>query len=163
MYEDLVKALRAAYERPCNEMECPGLGDCTTAGCLFREAADAIESLQKACANYAEQAEENGELATELATNSKNVATWLPASRPPEEPGQYLVFIRFPENDVENWEMFGLEAPVGMVSEAYFNKDQFLWQTESDAYNAMPDLVDAEHDSAVTHWMKLPPMPEVET
>ena len=146
MYEDLVRALRAADARPCSDMDCPGSGECPTAGCLFREAADAIEKL-----------------ATELATNSKNVATWLPASRPPEEPGQYLVFIRFPTNDAENWEMFGLEAPVGMVSEAYFNKDQFLWQTEQDAYNAMPDLVDSEHDSAVTYWMKLPPMPEVDT
>ena len=146
MYEDLVRALRAADARPCSDMECPGSGECPTAGCLFREAADAIEKL-----------------ATNLQPSCNNVATWLPASRPPEEPGQYLVFIRFPENDVDNLKMFGLEATVGMVSEAYFNKDQFLWETEHDAYNAMLDLVDAENDSAVTHWMKLPPMPEVET
>lgn len=152
MYEELVKRMRdLEIVNNCEKCEsCPWPEDFPPcASCIpstFCEAANAIEKL-----------------ATELATNSKNVATWLPASRPPEEPGQYLVFIRFPANDVENWEMFGLEAPVGMVSEAYFNKDQFLWETEHDAYNAMLDLVDAENDSAVTHWMKLPPMPEVET
>lgn len=140
MYENLIKKLR--NRRVCIQSG----GNLETDFPLLQEAADAIEKL-----------------ATELATGSKNVASWIPASRPPEEPGQYLVFIRFPANDVENWEMFGLEAPVGMVAEAYFCKDQFLWKTESDAYNAMLDLVDAENDSAVTHWMPLPPEPEGET
>ena len=58
MYEDLVRALRAADARPCPDMGCPGSGECPTAGCLFREAADAIEALQRACANYAEMATE---------------------------------------------------------------------------------------------------------
>lgn len=48
MYEDLVRALLAADARPCSDMECPGSGECPTAGCLFREAADAIEELFRA-------------------------------------------------------------------------------------------------------------------
>lgn len=45
--EELVAALNAADKRPCSDLECPGSGECPTVGCLFREAADAIEQLQK--------------------------------------------------------------------------------------------------------------------
>lgn len=77
MYEDLVRALRAADARPCPDMGCPGSGECPTAGCLFREAADAIEALQRACANYAEMATEQ---------------EWIPVKeRLPENNGFYMV------------------------------------------------------------------------
>ena len=46
MYEELIAALNAADKRPCSDLECPGSGECPTVGCLFREAADAIEVLQ---------------------------------------------------------------------------------------------------------------------
>lgn len=45
MYEELIAALNAADKRPCSDLECPGSGECPTVGCLFREAADAIEEL----------------------------------------------------------------------------------------------------------------------
>ena len=47
MYEELIAALNAADKHPCSDLECPGSGECPTAGCLFREAADAIEKLQQ--------------------------------------------------------------------------------------------------------------------
>ena len=80
MYEDLVRALRAADARPCPDMGCPGSGECPTAGCLFREAADAIEALQRACANYAEMATEQ---------------EWIPVKeRLPEEQQDVLVYLK---------------------------------------------------------------------
>ena len=45
MYDELIAALNAADKRPCSDLECPGSGECPTVGCLFREAADAIEEL----------------------------------------------------------------------------------------------------------------------
>lgn len=48
MYEELIAALNAADKRPCSDLECPGSGECPTVGCLFREAADAIEKLEYA-------------------------------------------------------------------------------------------------------------------
>ena len=52
MYERLVAALNAADKRPCSDIECPGSGGCPEMGCLFREAADAIEKLEEQLAGY---------------------------------------------------------------------------------------------------------------
>lgn len=59
MYEDLVRALRAADALPCSNMECTGSGECPTAGCLFREAADAIEELEKKMLNWQATADDH--------------------------------------------------------------------------------------------------------
>ena len=52
MYEELIAALNAADKRPCSDLECPGSGECPTVGCLFREAADAIEHLEDLIHRY---------------------------------------------------------------------------------------------------------------
>lgn len=79
MYEDLVRALRAAYARPCSDLECPGSGECPTAGCLFREAADAIEELNDK-ANRAIGFWDSAELAEAM----RNINKYLPDISDPE-------------------------------------------------------------------------------
>ena len=103
------------------------------------EAADAIETLQRACANYTEQA-------------CENETRWIPVTeRFPEEDGQYVVYLKAPDE----WEF---SAELCYVTKLEFDKAQMLWVSDYNSYNAVIDAVN--NDYKVTHWMPLPEPPK---
>ena len=146
MYEEkLISALRAADKRPCSDLECPGSGECPDVGCLFREAADTIEGLLR----------------------ERYDPKWVSVEeRLPEEPGEYIVYIRESldntrkrENkELEPWEDYDLSY----VYSAFFDIGQMVWDVGNTYYNAVLSVVNREKDSHITHWMPLPTKPEEE-
>ena len=126
MYEDLVRALRAADARPCSDTECPGSGECPTAGCLFREAADAIEELQQTANHYKGCADDWYKEACEY---KDALPQWISVKeRLPEKNVWVLAHCKYKGHVVDYVDIRG------------------LWSYGN-----------------VTHWMPLPPEPEVET
>lgn len=113
MYEDLVRALRAADARPCSDLECPGSGECPTVGCLFREAADAIEELQKDLERSKEyevfwEKEANEALKKfQVAVASK--PRWIPVTeRLPEKNTWVLAYCKYKGHVVDYMDINGL-------------------------------------------------------
>ena len=169
MYEELVAALNAADKRPCSNMECPGYGECPDVGCLFREAADAIEELNR----LRVAAEENRMHWQDMAVKFEcdlhdaegKIPKWVSVEeRLPAEPGEYVVYIRESldntrkrENkELEPWEDYDLSY----VYFAFFDIDQMVWNIGNTYYNAVLSVVNREKDSHITHWMPLPTPPK---
>ena len=106
-YEKLISALRNADKTPCSDLECPGSGECPDVGCLFREAADAIEELQAAVAGYeatidVEFVKENGH------ERIRFVPKWIPVTERLPKAGQVLINLHYQDgyNEVslgEHW------------------------------------------------------------
>lgn len=132
-YTELVKTLR--NRRVCIQSD----GDLERDFPLMLQAADAIEHLTKAVANYAEQA-------------CENETRWIPVTeRLPGEDGQYVVYLKAPDE----WEF---PAELSYVTKLEFDKAQMLWVSDYNSYNAVIDAVN--NDYKVTHWMPLPTPPK---
>lgn len=102
---------------------------------LLREAAEAIESLSK--------------------------PGWIPVEEKlPEQPGDYIVFLKSPENIRKQWLEYGFDDDGSYVATAFYNDSQGIWEMENEAYNTDLGKVDMDDDYAITHWMPKPPRPD---
>ena len=76
----------------------------------------------------------------------------------PKESGTYIVYLR-QGTKVETPEWMGGE-PLSYVVEMAFDREQMLWRSDDDAYNAILSFVDTERDFHVTHWTEKPEPPK---
>ena len=143
-YDDLKKKLRS--RRVCVQSG----GDLEHGFPLMREAAEAIEKLQ-------------GDLSywTEAYWDLWRKRQWISVQeRLPEQPGDYIVFLKSPERIREQWLEYGFDDDGSYVATAFYNDSQRIWEMENDAYNTDLRKVDMDDDYAITHWMPKPPRPD---
>lgn len=137
---EIVKALRCCAVADCGKcngaVECGGNGCCCDA--LNRSAADRLEELLDRCARYAE----------EIAVLRER-QRWIPVTeRLPSKGGSYIVHCddTYAPSDEQIW-------GDSVVLEADWCFGAWSWNKNGNEY----DL-----NGIVTHWMPLPPAPEVE-
>jgi hypothetical protein len=149
-YDSIVKCLRGW---PHASLEYKGSVDE-----LHDQAADAIEELKK-------QIDENNnwwEMAKSLMEMITAIPTWISVTDClPEDPGEYLVYLRSSEKMREDFFDAGLDMDGSYVTTAYYNDQQKIWQIDNDAYNTNLSVVNMEDDFWISHWMPLPNAPEV--
>lgn len=139
MYEELIAALNAADKRPCSDLECPGSGECPTVGCLFREAADAIEELSASVAGY--------EMTTDVEFVKEDgherirfVPKWVSVNeRLPEKNGEFLVCGRWRGKPIK------------------------IWVCERVKLGPIMGWANPAENPVISHWMPLPQPPKEET
>ena len=156
-YKELAKKLNFAYsDAVCKE--------CQTWGELMRDAADAIEELQREI----EREEALAGCWEWMAEDCKGrfqkfvdaLPKWIPAEdKLPEEPGTYLVCVHEP------LEKEGCLAEYNMsyVDLLLYDAEQGIWQNgQYDAYNAHLEFVDKKHAYFISHWQEKPALPKEE-
>ena len=141
-YQDLISALNAADKRPCSDLECPGSGECPTVGCLFREAADAIEELQTQIINKKADANNDAYDVGYYAGRRDYEPKWIPVKERLPEPK----FAR-------EWYLVHLES--GCIKTLAFEKSGTPNNLFKDGWH--------ETASRITHWMPLPEPPKEKT
>lgn len=164
-YDELVKKLR-------NRRECLQTGlDLDIDYPLLREAADAIEELNEVCDHQRDILMEfGGETGIrQIAEHNHNLwqmlrekaPGWIPVEEKlPEQPGDYIVFLKSPENIRKQWLEYGFDDDGSYVATAFYNDSQRIWEMENEAYNTDLGKVDMDDDYAITHWMPKPDRPK---
>ena len=137
MCDELVKKIRHCATDP---MHCLSCGEDKDGRCfkrLMTQAADAIEELSK--------------------------PRWIPVTeRLPEEPGEYIVFIRDPFcGKDEPQDEFNVDA--SYVTSCFYDKDAGLWREwDNSYYCANLQCVNTNKTYYISHWQPLPEPPKEE-
>ena len=153
MYDELVKRLREAAISADSGNE--------ISESLYRDilqAADAIKQLSNAGSAYG-----LGWTLGYDAGREESKPRWIPVTeRLPEEPGEYMVYIKDPFYKREDEDFISFDG--SYVTTAFYDKNTGLWnESEISCYCANLSCVNTEKTFHITHWMPLPSAPKEAT
>lgn len=153
MYDDLVKRMRicATEAAACKTCELDSNPSCTDE--LMKQAADAIEELQKAVMRL----EEESGILDELPTIYIYPTKWIPVTeRLPEEDGRYLTLYPLKTKPrIWRHKVYGFAKDLVEVDKYEFNEHKSGFYGYDGEYGYY-------EDKDVTHWMPLPEPPKEE-